>query len=139
MGFFPVIFPHAGGALSIKHAKKGIRLARYGCVNRPFYHIVVNHLGRNQHEQPIEQLGTYDPMPNHKKEQLVSLNVERIQYWIGEGAAVSGPCSELFGLAGILPIHPETYMKAWRARKKNLESQQVSPKEGNAEATQPAT
>lgn len=52
---------------------------------------------RNQHDQPIEQLGTFDPMPNENNEKLVSFNFERIGYWLGEGADVSKPVAELLG------------------------------------------
>lgn len=31
----------SGGGENIKFAEKSIRFARYGCANRPFYHIVV--------------------------------------------------------------------------------------------------
>ncbi|BET01380.1 ribosomal protein S16 [Nesidiocoris tenuis] len=119
---FPVIFNHAGGNFAFKYAEKGIRLARYGCTNRPFYHIVVNHLRRGEREQPIEQLGSFDPMANHKQERLVAINVERLQYWIGEGAVISKPCAELLGLSGLLPIHPFSYQKAWRRRREDFEN-----------------
>ncbi|KAK9501262.1 hypothetical protein O3M35_012005 [Rhynocoris fuscipes] len=105
-----------GGGLNIARAEKAIRLARYGCANRPFYHIVVIMKRRNQHQQPIEQVGVYDPLPNDKNEQLVCFNFERIKYWIADGARISNPVAELLGLAGFLPIHPRTYMTAWRNR-----------------------
>lgn len=65
---------------------------------------------------PIEQLGTYDPIPNTNNEKLVSLNFERIQYWIAKGAHMSTPVAELLGLCGFYPKHPRSYMTAWRNR-----------------------
>jgi len=50
-------------------------------------------------------------------EKLVSLNFERIQYWLTKGVQVSIPIADLLGLAGFLPVHPRTYMRAWRNRK----------------------
>lgn len=44
------------------------------------------------------------------------MNVERIRYWLGKGAHLSVPAAELFGISGLLPIHPRTYMTAWRNR-----------------------
>ncbi|XP_047539519.1 uncharacterized protein LOC125072843 isoform X1 [Vanessa atalanta] len=64
----------------------------------------------------IEQLGSYDPMPNMDNEKLVALNLERIKYWLGHGAHVTPPVAELLGLAGFFPIHPRSYMTAWRNR-----------------------
>lgn len=130
---FSRIFPSSGGGANFKYAQKAIRLARYGCANRPFFHIVVILKGRNQHQQPIEQLGTYDPMPNENNEKLVSFNFERIQYWIGEGAVVSNPVAELLGLSGFLPVHPLTYMKAWRNRKSDSEKPSSSEDSGSSE------
>ncbi|XP_018352035.1 PREDICTED: probable 28S ribosomal protein S16, mitochondrial isoform X4 [Trachymyrmex septentrionalis] len=96
---------------------KAIRFARYGCTNRPFYHIVVIDVKKGERKPPIEQVGVYDPIPNMHNEKLVSFNFERIQYWIAKGAQMSTPVADLLGLAGFLPIHPRTYMKAWRNRK----------------------
>lgn len=64
----------------------------------------------------IEQVGTFDPMTNEHGEKLVSLNFERIRYWIGSGAHITPPVAELLGISGFYPIHPRTYMTAWRNR-----------------------
>ncbi|XP_014254684.1 probable 28S ribosomal protein S16, mitochondrial [Cimex lectularius] len=121
------MLPSSGGGQCIKYAAKAIRLARRGCTNRPFYHIVVMMKRRNQHDQPIEQLGSFDPMPNTNGEKLVAFNFERIGYWIGEGAEISTPVAELLGLSGFLSLHPTTLMTAWRNRKQNLEKKEDSP------------
>ncbi|XP_077295560.1 mitochondrial ribosomal protein S16 [Arctopsyche grandis] len=93
-----------------------IRLIRHGCANRPFYQIVLQYKTRYRYLPGIEQLGAYDPMPNQYNEKLVSLNFDRLKHHIGAGALVTRPVSEVFGLAGYFPIHPRTYMKAWRQR-----------------------
>lgn len=57
----------------------------------------------------------------------MAMNVERIRYWLGKGAHLSRPAAELFGISGLLPIHPRTYMIAWRnrqAKDAQLESEQ---------------
>ena len=74
-----------------------IRLAMHGCTNRPFFHIVVmkQHLGRNK--PPLEQLGSYDPMPNEKQELRVAVNFERVKHWMCLGAVVTKPVAKLFG------------------------------------------
>lgn len=55
-------------------------------------------------------------MPNQYDEKLVALNLERISHWLGNGALVSKPVSQLLGLAGYFPIHPTSYITAWRNR-----------------------
>ncbi|VVC30780.1 Ribosomal protein S16 domain,Ribosomal protein S16 [Cinara cedri] len=113
------LLPSSGGGDDFEKAKKAIRLTRHGCANRPFYHIVVVLQKRDCKAHPIEQLGTYDPLINHNGEKLVSLNLERIKYWMAKNARLSNPVAELLGLSGFLPIHPRTYMTAWRNRQKN--------------------
>ncbi|XP_065200425.1 small ribosomal subunit protein bS16m [Planococcus citri] len=120
------IQPAAGGGTHFPAAHKSIRLARYGCANRPFYHINVAMVRRHQHERPIEQLGVYDPMPNQYNEQLVSINIERLKYWMAHNTSLSPPVNELLGLAGILPIHPRAFTTAWRNRKKQLKELEES-------------
>lgn len=107
----------ASGTGLITPFAKAIRLVRYGCTNRPFYHVVIIDVKRQQKAPPLEQVGVYDPIPNVYNEKLVSFNYERIQYWFTKGAQVSKPVAELLGLAGFFPIHPRTYMRAWRNRK----------------------
>nr|CAG4650654.1 EOG090X0KAD [Sida crystallina] len=95
---------------------KVIRLTRFGCTNRPFYRIVVQRTRDTQDGPVIEQVGSYDPLPNIKNEKLVAFNFERVQHWLAQGASLSGPVAELLGLSGYLPVHPRTTIAAWRNR-----------------------
>ena len=93
---------------------------------------------------PIEQVGSYDPMPNEHGEKLCALNLERVAFYLSQGVKVSQdvsmllgkvlmclinyPCIKsltktyvnlsvwLTGLAGFLPQNPHTYKTAWRNR-----------------------
>ncbi|KAH8300034.1 hypothetical protein KR044_008745 [Drosophila immigrans] len=122
--------PASGIGRFYKRSAKIIRFVRLGCTNRPFYHIVVMERRKNQHQPVIEQVGSYDPMPNEHNERLVALNTERIRYWLGNGAHMSEPAAELLGISGLLPVHPRTYMTAWRNRRAAAEA------ESSAEASQ---
>ncbi len=90
---------------------------------------------KNQHLPVIEQVGTYDPMTNEHGEKLMSLNFERIRHWIGSGAHLSTPVAELLGIAGFYPIHPKTYMHAWRHRQR---AEQQAQTEGEAKESSSA-
>ncbi|XP_011874646.1 PREDICTED: probable 28S ribosomal protein S16, mitochondrial [Vollenhovia emeryi] len=114
------LHPSSGTGIDSPFAKV-IRFARYGCTNRPFYHVVVTEVKKAARKPPIEQLGVYDPIPNVHNEKLVSFNFERIQYWMAKGARLSLPIADLLGLAGFLPIHPKSYIRAWRNRRKTVE------------------
>ncbi|KAE8593147.1 hypothetical protein XENTR_v10019001 [Xenopus tropicalis] len=114
----------------LKRYHKGhvaIRLALAGCTNRPFYRIVAAHNKRARDGKYLEQLGTYDPMPNIYNEKLVSLNIEQIKYWIGCGAHTTKPVAKLLGLAGFFPLHPMTITNAERLKREK-------EKQSNAEA-----
>ncbi|XP_022837492.1 probable 28S ribosomal protein S16, mitochondrial [Spodoptera litura] len=114
--------PASGTGRYFARAAKSIRLIRQGCTNRPFFHISVTHRRRLNSQPVIEQLGSYDPMPNINNEKLVALNLERIKYWLGQGAHVTNPVAELLGLSGFFPIHPRSYMTAWRNRRTEREN-----------------
>nr|XP_006642090.1 PREDICTED: 28S ribosomal protein S16, mitochondrial [Lepisosteus oculatus] len=95
-----------------------IRLALGGCTNRPFYRIVAAYNKRARDSKYIEQLGSYDPLPNIYNEKLVSFSFERIKYWIGCGAHPTKPVAKLLGLSGFFPLHPMTVTEAERRRKR---------------------
>lgn len=62
-----------------------IRLSRGGAKKRPFYHVVVTDSRNKRDGRYIERLGFFNPIASGKAERL-SLNEERIQYWLGHGA-----------------------------------------------------
>ncbi|XP_061705414.1 small ribosomal subunit protein bS16m [Cydia pomonella] len=128
--------PASGTGRYFAKAAKSIRLVRHGCTNRPFFHISVTHRKRTTTQPVIEQLGSFDPMPNVFNEKLVALNLERLKYWLGKGAHVTPPVAELLGLSGFFPIHPRSYMTAWRNRQAEELAQQ---KEAEKAASAPAT
>jgi small subunit ribosomal protein S16 len=60
-----------------------IRLARHGAKKRPFYRIVVADRESRRDGRFIEIVGTYNPL---KEPADVSLNNDRIAYWLEKGA-----------------------------------------------------
>ncbi|KAK5934170.1 hypothetical protein CgunFtcFv8_014588 [Champsocephalus gunnari] len=100
-----------GGYVVLRFALAGHKQA-----NRPFYRIVAAYNKRARDGKYLEQLGSYDPLPNICNEKLVSLNFDRIKYWIGCGAHTTKPVAKLLGLAGFFPLHPMTITDAERQR-----------------------
>lgn len=74
-----------------------IRFALYGCQNRPFFHIVVIPQRRARQGKIIEQIGTYDPLVNGLNEKLVSVNFNRLSYYLAAGAHMTKSVAQLFG------------------------------------------
>ena len=94
-----------------------IRLTYQGCRNRPFFHIVAAPKSRPRNWD-CEQIGSFDPLKNEAGQKLVAVNMDRIKYWVSNGAEVSNPVLKLLGLAGALPVNPATYAKAMENREK---------------------
>lgn len=110
--------------------KVRIQLLLKGCANRPFYHLVAARLRRRpRDEDTIEQIGSFDPMPNERNEKLVAVNFDRLNYWFGQGAKTSPGAGMLLGLAGYTSVHPKVYMKAWRKRRAAIAEEEKAAKE----------
>jgi small subunit ribosomal protein S16 len=78
-----------------------LRLKRFGRTHRPFYRLNAIDRRSPRDGKPIEQLGHFDPcQPDESKQ--VSLNEERIRYWLGTGAQPSDTVRDLLIKAGIV-------------------------------------
>ncbi len=80
-----------------------IRLARGGSKKRPFYAIVAADSRMPRDGRFIEKLGTYNPMLPKDSEERVKMNMERVKYWLGEGAQPTDRISRMLEAAGELP------------------------------------
>ena len=65
-----------------------IRLSRAGAKKRPFYHLVVTDSRNSRDGRYIERLGFFNPVGKDDQENL-RIDLERIDYWIGQGAQPS--------------------------------------------------
>lgn len=60
-----------------------IRLRRMGAKKAPYYRVVVADSRYPRDGRFIEELGTYEPS---KEADKLTVNMERVQYWIANGA-----------------------------------------------------
>ena len=65
-----------------------IRLSRSGAKKRPFYHVVVTDSRNRRDGRYIERLGFFNPVARGNEEKL-RVDIERADYWIGQGAQPS--------------------------------------------------
>ncbi len=79
-----------------------IRLARGGSKKRPFYRVVAADSRMPRDGRYIERLGTYNPLLPKDSEERVKLNMERIQYWLDQGAQPTDRVSRFLEAAGVL-------------------------------------
>jgi small subunit ribosomal protein S16 len=78
-----------------------IRLARGGSKKRPFYAIVATDSRMPRDGRFLEKLGTYNPLLAKDSEDRVKLNVERVQYWLGQGAQATDRVARFLEAAGL--------------------------------------
>ena len=79
-----------------------IRLARGGNKKRPFYRIVAADSRMPRDGRYIEKLGTYNPLLPKDSEERIKMNVERVQYWLGQGAQATDRVSRILEAVGVL-------------------------------------
>ncbi|WP_171236191.1 30S ribosomal protein S16 [Ruegeria sp. HKCCA6837] len=77
-----------------------IRLARGGSKKRPFYRIVAADSRMPRDGRFIEKLGTYNPLLPKDSEERVKMNMERIQYWLDQGAQPTDRIARMLEAAG---------------------------------------
>lgn len=99
-----------------------IRLRKAGRRNRPFYHIVVADSRSPRDGKFIERLGFYNPLVEPEE---LSLNTERLLYWLEKGAKMSDTVSSLARRKGLLRRESE-------ASKGSESEQKVSPEQLNS-------
>lgn len=71
-----------------------IRLQRSGAKKRPFYHIVATDSRSARDGRYIERLGYFNPVAKGNETPL-SMDLTRIDHWIGTGAQASDRVAEL--------------------------------------------
>ena len=76
-----------------------IRLRRMGAKKAPFYRVVVADSRSLRDGRCIEEIGTYNPLTNPA---VVSIDVEKAQNWIKNGAQPTDTVRGLLKKAGVL-------------------------------------
>jgi len=71
-----------------------IRLTRMGRKKKPFYRIVVTDSRKRRDGGWIESIGHYNPMV---KEDNLTVDAERLDYWISVGAQMSDRVKKITG------------------------------------------
>ena len=79
-----------------------IRLARGGSKKRPFYRIVATDSRMPRDGRFIEKLGTYNPLLAKDSEERVKMDMERVKYWLDQGAQPTDRIARMLEAAGVL-------------------------------------
>jgi small subunit ribosomal protein S16 len=109
-----------------------IRLARGGSKKRPFYRVVAADSRMPRDGRYVEKLGTYNPLLAKDDESRVQMNMDRVNYWLGEGAQPTDRISRFLEAAGVMEKKERANMKKAVPGKKAQE--RVEEKAAKAEA-----
>lgn len=71
-----------------------IRLARGGSKKRPFYHLTVTDSRQSRDGRFIERVGYFNPIARGQ-EQRLSVDNDRVDFWVKQGAQLSERVSSL--------------------------------------------
>ena len=81
-----------------------IRLSRGGTKKRPIYKVVIADSRRARDGRFIEKVGFFNPLLPKDKKERVGLEVERIKYWLGQGAQPTTRVARILGESDIMPM-----------------------------------
>ena len=115
-----------------------IRLARGGSKKRPFYSIVAADSRMPRDGRFIEKLGTYNPLLPKDSEERVKMNMERVQYWLGQGAQPTDRISRMLEAAGVLEKKERVNLKKGEPGAKAKERAEEKAEKAAAAAETPA-
>ncbi|NKX43309.1 30S ribosomal protein S16 [Roseicyclus persicicus] len=117
-----------------------IRLARGGSKKRPHYSIVASDSRMPRDGRFIEKLGTYNPLLAKDSEDRVRMNVERVQYWLDQGAQPTDRVSRFLESAGVIAKkarnNPKKAEPGKQAKERAAEKAAKAAKAAEAAATE---
>ncbi len=115
-----------------------IRMSRGGVKKRPIYKIVIADSRKPRDGRFIEKVGFFNPLlPKDKKERL-SLDIDRIKYWLEKGARPSDRIARFLGEANVIP-KPAQKNNPIKAKPKKKAQERLAAAEEAKKASEEAT
>ena len=115
-----------------------IRLARGGSKRRPVYRIVAADSRQPRDGRFLEKLGMYNPLLPKDDETRVTMDVERVQHWLDQGAQPTDRVARFLEAAGVKPKTERANLKKGEPGKKAKERAQEKADKAAAAAEAPA-
>ena len=78
-----------------------IRMSRGGTKKRPFYKIVIADARSPRDGRFIERIGHYNPLLPKENAERVKMDLERMKYWLSQGAQPSDRISRFLAEVGL--------------------------------------
>jgi small subunit ribosomal protein S16 len=118
-----------------------IRLARGGTKKRPFYRIVIADVRSPRDGRFIEKIGTFNPLLPKDHAERVTLDTERAQHWLGQGAKPTDRVARFLDAAGLIKREARNNPnkgKPGQKAQERLEAERLKAEEAKAAAEAPA-
>ena len=115
-----------------------IRLARGGSKKRPHYAIVAADSRMPRDGRFKEKLGTYNPLLPKDSEDRVKMDMERVQYWLDQGAQPTDRVARFLEAAGVTEKKTRANMKKAEPGKKAKDRAEQKATKAAAAAEAPA-
>jgi small subunit ribosomal protein S16 len=115
-----------------------IRLSMGGVRKRPIYKIVIADSRAPRDGRFVEKIGSFNPLLPKDNKERISVESERVKYWLSKGAKPTLRVSRILGEAQIMPM-PKAGNNPLKAvpkkdRKKNDEAETAKTEAPKAEA-----
>ena len=110
-----------------------IRLARSGAKKRPFFHVSVADSRMPRDGRFVERVGYYNPIASGQEVRL-KLDLERIDYWIGQGAQPSSRVLNLLKQNKETPEQTEKRLATKELKRQKKLAKKLADKEPLEEA-----
>ena len=110
-----------------------IRLARSGAKKRPFFHVSVADSRMPRDGRFVERVGYYNPIASGQEVRL-KLDLERIDYWIGQGAQPSSRVLNLLKQNKETPEQTEKRLATKELKRQKKLAKRLADKEPVEEA-----
>ena len=105
-----------------------IRLARSGAKKRPFYHISVADSRMPRDGRFVERIGYFNPIASGQEVRL-EIDLERVDYWIGQGAQPSDRVLNLLKQNKETPEQTEKRLAAKEQKRQKKLAKRLAEKE----------
>ena len=81
-----------------------IRLSRAGAKKTPHYRVIIADSRSPRDGRFLERVGTYNPLLPRDHQDRVKLKLDRIKYWLDQGAQPSPRVAKFLGSADVIPV-----------------------------------
>ncbi len=98
-----------------------IRLSRHGAKKKPYYRIVIADVRAPRDGKFIEKIGTYDPLKSSNSSDRISMDLERVKYWLSNGAQPTDRVHRFLSDAGLVKQKQKNNPNKAKPKKKTIE------------------